>query len=206
MKRFYKDLLTVPNVMSIFRLLSAPFVAICWLSLDWWVTGLILGTVSGVTDLFDGIVARKLNQVTELGELIDQLGDLVFESICFLLAIMLGELWSGWLVIYFCREFTVTVIRTYVHSRGGKLPSTVMGKAKSSFFQYAFFIFFLGLILLRPDATPDSYTIVGIPPGRMLIWVGMASFVTGFLISLISGWRYLRAFARFYTKHVEAGR
>ncbi|MBW2277269.1 MAG: CDP-alcohol phosphatidyltransferase family protein, partial [Deltaproteobacteria bacterium] len=76
MRRFIKDLLTVPNAMSIFRLLTAPLLAVFWLGLDWRVTGLIIGTLSGVTDLLDGIVARKLKQVTDLGALIDQLGDL----------------------------------------------------------------------------------------------------------------------------------
>lgn len=200
MRRFIKDLLTVPNAMSMFRLLSAPLLAVFWLGLEWRVTGLVVGTLSGVTDLLDGAVARKLKQVTDVGALIDQLGDLVFESICFIIAVSTGEFWIGWLIIYLCREFTVTVIRTYVHSHGGKLPSSVAGRAKSSLFQYAFFAFFLGAILIQPGVLPEAWNIVGIPPGRMLLWVGKTSFYCGFAVSLISGFIYVRAFARFYSK------
>lgn len=197
-RSFARDLLNVPNTMSLFRLASAPFIAVFWLGLEWRVAALILGTIGGVTDLFDGLVARKLNQVTDLGALIDQLGDLVFESTCLLIGVMIGELSWIWLVVYLLREFTVTVIRTYVYGRGGTLPSGVMGKAKSSLFQYAFFAFFLGAILLQPGVVPASWSIIGVAPGRMLIWVAMTSIVTGFAISLISGFRYLAAFARFY--------
>jgi cardiolipin synthase len=201
MDRFSRDLLTVPNAMSMFRLAAAPSLLFFWFSVDLPAVALAVGTAAGVTDLFDGIVARRLNQVTDLGALIDQLGDLVFESCCFVIAVLIGELWVGWLVIYLFREFTVTVMRTYVANRGGSLPSSTLGKAKSSLFQYAFFIFFLGAILIRPGVLPESYALCGITPGRILIWVAIGSFMVGFAISLISGWHYLRAFSRFYAEH-----
>ena len=128
MRRFVKDLLNVPNTMSLLRIVASPLLLLFWFTLEMRVTALIIGTVSGITDLFDGIVARKLNQVTELGALIDQLGDLIFESICLIIAVLIGELWVGWLVIYLFREFTITVVRTYVYGHGGKLPSSVMGR------------------------------------------------------------------------------
>jgi len=203
MNRFVGDLLNVPNTMSLLRVLAAPTLALFWLGLDWKVTALVLGTILGVTDLFDGIVARKLNQVTELGALIDQLGDLVFESTCLLIGVIIGEIWAGLLVVYLFREFTVTIARGYVLGHGGELPSTVMGKAKSSFLQYAFFLFFLGGILLEPGAVPDSWSLAGVHPGRMLIWASMCSILTGFAMSLISGWVYMRAFGRFYAGRTE---
>lgn len=200
MKRFIRDLLNVPNTMSLLRLLAAPTLGFFWFYLDMRVTALTIGTVAGVTDLFDGLIARKLNQVTDLGALIDQLGDLVFESCCLLIAVMTGELWSGWLIIYLFREFTVTVMRTYVQSRGGTLPSSTLGKAKSSLFQYAFFLFYLGVILAERGVLPDSYTLYGIGPGRILIWISLGSFYTAFGVSLISGWKYLKGFAGFYAE------
>ena len=68
------------HVCDAVPLLTAPLLAVFWLGLEWKVTGLVIGTLGGITDLLDGIVARKLKQVTELGALIDQLGDLLFES------------------------------------------------------------------------------------------------------------------------------
>jgi cardiolipin synthase len=203
LKSFSKDLATVPNMMSLFRIIAAPTLAFFWFALDMHVTALVIGTVAGVTDLFDGIVARKLNQITKLGSLIDQLGDLVFESCALLIAVMIGEFWMGWLIIYLFREFTVTVIRSYVHSQGGKMPSSNLGRAKSSLLQYAFFLMFLGAILVMPGVLPESWTLYGISPGRVLIWVSRASMITGITISLIAAWLYLKAFAKFYSEQLQ---
>lgn len=204
MEKFFKDLLNVPNSMSLLRIIITPTIIFFWFALDMPITALILGTVAGITDLFDGIVARKFNQVTELGALIDQLGDLVFESTAMLVGVMIGEVWAGVMIIYLFREFTVTVIRTYVFGNGGKLPSSNLGKAKSSLIQYAFFLLFLGSILLRPGTLPEEWTICGIAPGRMMIWIALASLYTGIVVSLISGWTYLKSFARFYVDQIPA--
>ncbi len=206
MKTFKRDLLTVPNAMSLARLLAAPTLGFFWFALDMKVTALVIGTAAGVTDLFDGIVARRLNQVTDLGALIDQLGDLVFESCCLLLGVLTGELWSGFLILYLFREFTVTVMRTYVASRGGTLPSSTLGKAKSSLFQYAFFILYLGVILKQPGFLPAADSMCGVSPGHVLMWTGYASLAVGMSISYASGWHYLKAFSRFYGQDRAAAR
>ena len=184
--------------MSLFRILGTPVLAYFWLGLDWRVAGLVLGTVIGLTDMVDGMVARKLGQITDLGALLDQLGDLVFESTSLILAVMMGELWVGWLILYLTREFTVMVIRSYVLGNGGSLPSTVLGKAKSSFLQWAFFLFFLGVIVLRPGTIPGSWTMVGISPGQIILSIGHASILLGIGLGIMSGWSYLKAFATFY--------
>ena len=206
MRGFLKDLLNVPNTMSLLRLVAAPSLMFFWFFMDMPVTALIVGTVAGVTDLFDGIIARKLNQVTDIGALIDQLGDLVFESICLLIGVLIGELWSGLLVIYLFREFTVTVVRSYMYSHGGKLPSSQLGRAKSSLLQYAFFLLFLGAILLKPGVVPAEWFMCGLNPGRVLIWMSTASLVSGIAVGIISGTVYLRAFARFYTEKMAESR
>lgn len=203
MKKFIKDLFNVPNSISLFRLVATPFLPIAWLVYDRPDITLALGLVVGITDLFDGILARKLDQITDLGALIDQLGDLVFESTVLLLGIVSGHMWMGWLIIYLFREFTVTVLRTYVYGKGGTLPSSWIGKAKSSCLQWAFFLYFLGVILSRPGAVPTDWSIAGITPGWLLIQGGMLSIVTGIAVGLIAGWNYLKAFSQFYVQQGE---
>ena len=198
MKKLIKDLFNVPNSISLFRLAVTPLLPFCWFVLDSPMLALIIGVVVGVTDLFDGILARKLNQITDLGALIDQLGDLVFESTALIIAVVDGQMWMGWLLLYLFREFTVTVIRTYVYSNGGTLPSSWIGKAKSSCLQWAFFLLFLGVSLSRPGAVPDDWQVAGITPGWLLIHGGMLSIITGLMVGLISGWNYIKAFAAFY--------
>jgi phosphatidylglycerophosphate synthase len=204
MASFRQDLFNAPNVMSLSRIAAAPVLAMFWLWLDWKAAGLVLGTLMGLTDLADGVVARRLGKITELGGLLDQVGDLVFEATCLVMAVSIGGLWVGWLIVYLMREFVVSTTRSYVVSKGGSLPSTLLGKAKSNYLQWAFFIFFLGAILLDPGVVPASASLAGVPPGRLLIWVAEASMITGIVIGLVSGWIYLKGFAAFYTGH--AGR
>jgi CDP-diacylglycerol--glycerol-3-phosphate 3-phosphatidyltransferase len=191
---FKSRLFNVPNGMSLFRLAVAPLLIVFWLVLDWKVATLALGTLAGVTDLFDGVIARRLNQVTEIGALIDQVGDLVFESFCLILALLTGELWLGWLLIYLFREFTVTAMRAWIAGRGGRLPTSNLGKTKSSLLQYAFFSFFLGVILAQPGVVPESWALAGLHPGRLLIGVGNLAIAAGIGVGLLSGWSYARAF------------
>ncbi len=72
--------MTIPNAMSIFRILLIPVFCVVFLmetgnpDAQYLWAGIIL-IVSGATDLFDGYVARKLNQVTDLGKLLDPVAD-----------------------------------------------------------------------------------------------------------------------------------
>lgn len=72
--------MTIPNAMSFFRILLIPVFCIVFLmdmdnvAMQYLWSGIIL-VVSGATDLFDGYVARKLNQVTDLGKLLDPVAD-----------------------------------------------------------------------------------------------------------------------------------
>jgi CDP-diacylglycerol--glycerol-3-phosphate 3-phosphatidyltransferase len=202
--RFLKELFNIPNTMSVFRVVAAPLLAYFWLGLEWRVAGLILGAVVGITDQLDGYIARKLNQTTELGALIDQLGDLVFESVALIIGVVTGYLWSGWLVIYLFREFTVTVVRSYVLAGGGTLPSLMLGKIKSSCLQWAFFVFFLGGILIESVDLPESYNLVGISPGQALIWMGTAWIVAGLVVGIITAVIYFRVFVPFYLERQDS--
>ncbi len=79
MKRFNKkDIFTIPNLIGYLRLLLIP--VFCWVyitadsSRDYLLAaGIVL--FSSFTDLFDGMIARKFNQVTELGKILDPVAD-----------------------------------------------------------------------------------------------------------------------------------
>lgn len=72
--------LTVPNALSVLRILIVPFFAWCFLTsrLAWAVALLVL---SGLSDMFDGLIARKCNQITELGKILDPFADKLTQGV-----------------------------------------------------------------------------------------------------------------------------
>ena len=99
MKRFRKkDLFTVPNMICYLRLLLIP--VFCWVYLTaqtpaqyMWATGIVL--FSSFTDLFDGMIARKFNQVTELGKVLDPVADkLTHAALAICLAVRYPLMWA----------------------------------------------------------------------------------------------------------------
>lgn len=73
-KRLHNQNLTVPNAMSLFRILVIPFFAYFFLKGDLTAAIVSLG-LSGLSDALDGFVARHFNQITELGKMLDPLAD-----------------------------------------------------------------------------------------------------------------------------------
>ena len=99
MKRFNKkDLFTIPNIISYVRILLIP--VFCWLYItaetraDYlWATGVVL--FSSLTDLFDGMIARKCNMVTELGKVLDPVADkLTHAAMAVCLAVRYPFMWA----------------------------------------------------------------------------------------------------------------
>lgn len=72
-----KEYVNIPNVLSLFRLIGVPilFILITLESVIWFAA---LYVILGLTDYFDGLLARRWNQVTELGSMLDSIADLAY--------------------------------------------------------------------------------------------------------------------------------
>lgn len=70
-----KDIWTIPNILSFFRILLVPVMVLCYLYVEnpWAVVGVIM--VSGVTDVADGYIARRFNMISDFGKFIDPVAD-----------------------------------------------------------------------------------------------------------------------------------
>lgn len=98
MKKFNKkDIVSIPNLMGYFRVLLIP--VFCWLYLtaqstrDYLLAAIVV-LVSSLTDLFDGMVARKFNMVTELGKIVDPVADkLTHAALAVCLAVRYPLMW-----------------------------------------------------------------------------------------------------------------
>ena len=65
---------TIPNVLSLIRIAILPLFVVWYFQDRLWAAVLVLA-FSGLTDMFDGMIARRFNQITEIGKLLDPVAD-----------------------------------------------------------------------------------------------------------------------------------
>ncbi|MEO6944542.1 MAG: CDP-alcohol phosphatidyltransferase family protein [Lacisediminihabitans sp.] len=137
---------TIPNVLSLIRLGLVPvFLVLVIVGND----GLALLTlvVSSVTDYLDGLLARKLNQVTRLGQLLDPAADRLF-IFATLIGLSIREIVPWWFVaIIVGRDVTLLVLGVVMANVGyGPLPVHHMGKIATFCLFYALPILMIGQV------------------------------------------------------------
>ena len=136
--------LTIPNAISALRLLGVP--VFVWLVIglhaDWWALGLLMA--SGITDWADGFLARRLNQISTLGSVLDPVADRLY-----ILAVVVGLAWRDfvpwWMVVVLpLRDLLLWTLVPFLRSRGfSALPVHYLGKAATFCLLYAFPLLFV---------------------------------------------------------------
>ncbi len=184
---FWRDVRRPPNLVSLGRIAVIALAAAIFLS-GWRLTGLALGIPAGLSDYLDGWLARRRGEVTELGSLLDVLADLLYQLVCFSLAVHEG-VWPAYLLVAWgFRDLTVTVLRASAAQQGFTIPSSHLAKVAINFNYYSFVV--MGLDVARPFSSPE--VMLG------LHWVGLAAVHAGIAMQWIAGGVYLARYARGY--------
>jgi cardiolipin synthase (CMP-forming) len=140
-----KRVWTVPNLISMARLAGVP--VFLWLVLgpeaDGWALGLLM--LSGVTDYLDGYLARRLNQTSALGEILDPVADRLY-ILAVVIGLALRDIIPWWVaVILPLRDVLLWGLVPLLRTRGySALPVHFLGKAATFNLLYAFPLLLLG--------------------------------------------------------------
>ncbi len=129
---------TIPNVISFIRLLMVPvFAVLIFQGHDGWALVVLAG--SGASDWLDGVLARRLGQVSRLGQVLDPAADRLFILVTLLGLAMRGVV-PWWLVgVLLARELMLLVMLLLLARRGyGPLQVHLAGKAGTFALLYAF--------------------------------------------------------------------
>lgn len=183
--------MNLPNKLTVGRLvLTVFFVAFLSTSTHWGdVVALVLFILASVTDWLDGYLARKLNQMTNFGKLMDPLADKVLVASALVCLITSKENHVGipaWaVIIIITREFLITGLRQLAAGQGVILPADHLGKHKTAW-QIVTIIFFLTL-LAAGDCFGDE--------SRWLLYLGqhIGPILIGItvILTIYSGLAYL---------------
>jgi cardiolipin synthase len=138
-------ILTVPNALSVLRLLGVP--VFLWLLLgphaDGWALALL--AVSGITDWADGVLARKLNQQSAFGALLDPAADRLY-ILATLVGLVLRHILPLWVaIVLVARDLVLGLALLPLRRRGWDPPQVhYLGKAATFCLLYAFPLLLLG--------------------------------------------------------------
>lgn len=170
--------LTVPNVLSVLRLLCAP--AFLWLLFgrdDRFGAALLLGAL-GATDWVDGFVARRFHQVSNLGKILDPVADRLLLTIA-IVAILIDGAVPRWVAVaVLVREVLIAVATLVLAAAGAaRIDVSWVGKA-GTFCNLVAFPFFLGgASTISWHTTAQTLGWVFVVPGVVLSWYAAATYV-----------------------------
>ena len=175
-KDWKKEVFTIPNLLSMFRLLLIPVYMTIYLSAGdrmhyYYIAGAILA-ISSLTDMIDGKIARHFNMISTVGQVLDPIADKATQfTLIVCLAIRYPVLWI--IVSLFVIKESFQLIAMCVFYRKGKMLSGALmtGKICTT-------VLFISLILmvLIPQMPETSVTIIAIIDGIFLL-IAFADYV-----------------------------
>jgi len=148
--------------------------------------------IASLTDYWDGALARKYNQVTPLGQLLDPIADKVLIFAAFLSFVQLDIVPAWMVIVMLAREIWITALRLMAANRGHVIAARKSGKHKTVL-QITSIIVILTFLMLRelPLWMPE-YTSVVLPLIHVLLYVVVASTIYSGLSFARHHWRELQ--------------
>ncbi len=181
-------MLNLPNILTLSRIVTVPvLVGLLWYP-GWevgWLLGFALYCLMGVTDYFDGYLARAQGTVSKLGVFLDPIADKIM--IAAVIVMLVGTRHDAASItgihlipalIILLREITVSGLREFLAGLRVSLPVSQLAKWKTAFQMIA-----LGALILAG----------GLPEQEWIRAVGIISLWSAAVLTLITGWDYLRA-------------
>lgn len=129
-----QELWNLPNMLTVGRMFIIPLFV--WLTYDadplCSLLAAVVFTVASVTDVIDGFLARRWNQITVVGKFMDPLADKLIVMAALVMMTRLGRVPAWVVIILLSREFIVTGLRQIAASEGMVIAAGQEGKWKTS--------------------------------------------------------------------------
>lgn len=174
--------MNLPNALTVLRIFLVPVLVVVLLTRARTDEGLFLGAaifgLAVLTDYLDGYFARRRNQVTKLGILLDPIADKLLTAAAFLSLVEMDKAPAWMVMIILGRELAVTGLRNVAAGWGHLIPASGLGKGKMVAQVVAIFL------LLFSGRLPFLWL-----PARAALWLVV-------ILALVSGIAYFHSFWR----------
>jgi CDP-diacylglycerol--glycerol-3-phosphate 3-phosphatidyltransferase/cardiolipin synthase len=184
---------SLPNLLTYLRILAVPAIVLCLFLVPghagrWWALGVYLAAC--ITDWLDGFLARVFHQQTMFGRMLDPIADKLLVGTTLLMLTYdntIDGVHVGAAVIILCREILVSGLREFLAELNVRVHVTRLAKWKTTVQMVA-----LGILLAGP---------AGEQLLRGTTWVGLTMLWVAALLTLWTGFDYLKAAVRTAMDH-----
>jgi CDP-diacylglycerol--glycerol-3-phosphate 3-phosphatidyltransferase len=168
--------INLPNSLTLSRIFLVPLLVVVLLTkfegrmifgIHKELVGAAIFGLASLTDWLDGYLARRRQQVTALGQMMDPIADKLLTAAAFISLVQMGLAQSWIVAVIIGREFAVTGLRSFAYARGISIPASPLGKLKMVSQVVAILMLILGA----------EYLPVLFVPGRIALWVVVVTAV-----------------------------
>ena len=150
-----RELFSVPNILTYFRIILIPVFVVFYVNsahnIKCYIASVMVLIASGLTDMLDGKIARKYDQITELGKILDPVADKLSQCAILACLLMRYRLFIPVLAIFAIKEITMAVLALVFYRLGRKLKGAHWyGKIATS----SFYLITIFLLLVPPGKVP----------------------------------------------------
>ena len=189
--------MNLPNILTLMRVvLTFATTVLLFIDIQYFATSaLIVYFVAGLTDWFDGYIARKCNIVTNFGKFMDALSDKIMVVTMFmtLFALNLYQNWTAialiCAIISMAREFYISGVRMLASKKGVVIAAETLGKYKAAFQMYS-----IGAIIFAYMIHSDFQSTVNVQLYNFLynlaFYSGLATLGLATILSIVSAISY----------------
>lgn len=175
-----QQVMTLPNLMSLFRLLLIPLIIWQYIGKANFKTAALLIVLSGATDVADGFVARKFNMVSDLGKILDPMADKLTQIAIVICLTVHYRLMKILAAVFITKELVMIVLGLVTIKQTDTVNSSKWyGKATTVFMYFTMMV----LILVPSISLSIANVLIGI----------CIAFV---IFSLLMYMRFYRSFLR----------
>ena len=188
-RKLFSNVWTIPNVLTMIRMLLIPvFVVLFFHEEEIRVGSLCVFCAASLTDMLDGYLARRLNQITDFGKLFDPLADKLMVLTAMVLQTFWGPLPLVAVIIVALKELVMVLGGMFMLSKGVVVYSNYVGKTAQ-----VFFILSLLLSFFHPSLEASEFRILGMTPDVLLLWITVALALAALAVYAAGAIRTLRA-------------
>ena len=171
-RKLFTNIWNIPNALTMLRLVLIPVFVVVFFNTPRdqdKIAALVIFAVASITDMFDGMLARKLNQITDFGKLFDPLADKLMVVTSMVCQAIIGVFPWAAIAIVAAKELIMFFGGMFMLSKGVVVYSNYWGKTAQ-----VFFIVSLLLSFFHPSLVKGNVCLFGITIDILLLWVTVA--------------------------------